>query len=543
MKSLSALLVVAFSTAALALPAQTASPDTIIVNARIFTGVPAQPWAEALSVKGERIAALGTSAGIRAQTAPTARVIDAGARLVIPGINDAHAHPGAAPPYTSLEGPPAFEQDPALDEILLRLKAAVAKAPAGGWVVGQIGARVLEDPRATRAILDPITGGHPVMLAGWHGHGSLFNTEALRRLKVAEQEPDPAGGFFVRMPDGKTITGVVHEYALFRLRQQFGRLADRERTLESYRRFGREAAALGITSVQVMATAAPIGEVFADVTEANLPIRVRVIDFPMSDPAEWKGPALRQTTGKVTASGTKWILDGTPVERLMFMREPYTDSPSIRGRLNFPIADLRGFLTRALAAGEQPMFHAVGDAAIDALLDELEATGGAKWAPLRPRLEHGDMLEPGHFDRAKRFGVVLVQNPAHFMIAPVMHARLGPRVARAEIVKTTLGAGIPFAIGSDGPMNPFLNIMFAAMNATNPAETLTIEQSLTAYTRGSAYAEFAEQQKGTLAPGMLADLAILSQDIFKVAPQDLPTTTSLLTMVGGRIVHEKQEGK
>jgi hypothetical protein len=264
----------------------------------------------------------------------------------------------------------------------------------------------------------------------------------------------------------------------------------------------------------------------------------------MSDLADWKGPSPRQTSaGTVTVSGTKWILDGTPVERLMFMREPYTDAPSTRGRLNFPVADLRQFLTRALAAGEQPMFHAVGDAAIDAVLDGLDATGGAKWAPLRPRIEHGDMLEPGHFDRANRLGVVLVQNPAHFMIAPIMHARMGPRTSRTEMVKTIVAAGIPFAIGSDGPMNPFLNMMFAAVNATNPAEALTLEQSLTAYTHGSAFAERAEEQKGTLAPGMLADLAMLSQDIFKVAQQDLPKTTSLLTMVGGRIVHEDRGAK
>jgi predicted amidohydrolase YtcJ len=221
----------------------------------------------------------------------------------------------------------------------------------------------------------------------------------------------------------------------------------------------------------------------------------------------------------------------------MYLREPYSDAPSTRGRLNFSDADVRQFLMRALKAREQPMFHAVGDAAIDMVLSALEATGGDKWAPLRPRLEHGDMFEPAHFDRAKKLGVVLVQNPSHFMVAPIVHPRIGTRAARTFVVKTAIAAGVPFAIGSDGPMNPFLNMMFAAINASNPGEVLTIEQSLSAYTRGAAFAEFGEKEKGTLAPGMLADLAILSQDIFTVAAPELPKTTSVLTLVEGRKVH------
>ena len=524
--------------AVLALHAQPAPADLAFVNARVFTGVAGAPWADALAVRGDRVIAVGTSDAIRKQTAATTRIIDAAGRLVIPGINDAHAHPGASPDYTPLGGPPAFEQDPSLDEVIARVKTAAAKAPAGGWLVGEIGARVLDDPRATREALDPITGDRPLLLGGWHGHGSLFNTAALRRLKVAEQEPDPPGGFFVRMPDGKTITGLAHEYADYILRQRFRMLADRDLQLGELRRFAGEAASFGITSLQVMSTAAPVANAAGWMDEAKLPIRVRVIDFPMTSMPGWKTPALRRASGLLTVSGTKWILDGTPIERLMFLREPYSDSPSIRGRLNFPEEDLRLFLQRALAAGEQPMFHAVGDAAIDALLAGLEATGGQKWAPLRPRIEHGDMLEPAHFDRARRLGVVLVQNPAHFMLAPLIQARVGSRMSRTMIVKTIVASGLPFAIGSDGPLNPFLNIMFAATNATNPAEALTVEQGLVAYTRGAAYAEFAEGQKGTLAPGMLADLAMLSQDIFKVAPGELPKTTSVLTLVGGTIVHE-----
>ena len=538
MKAVPGIAILALCSVALALHAQPAPADLVIMNARVFTGVTAAPWAEAIAIRADRILEVGTSDAVRKHAGSATRVIDAAGRLVVPGINDAHAHTGAAPASTPLGGPPAFEQDPTLDEVLERIKLAAATAPAGGWLVGEIGAKVLDDPRATREVLDPITGDRPLLLGSWHGHGSLLNTAALRRLKVADQEADPPGGFFVRMTDGRTITGLVHEYADYIVRRRFHLLAGREAQIKALRDFATEAASFGITSVQVMSTGAGVTDAAGWIVAAGVPIRVRLIDFPMTGMPGWKTPALKRTSGLLAVSGTKWILDGTPIERLMFLRDPYTDSPSIKGRLNFPEEDLRLFLQRALAAKEQPMFHAVGDAAIDTMLAGLEATGGEKWAPLRPRLEHGDMLEPAHVDRARRFGVVLVQNPAHFMVAPIVHARLGERAARTDMVKTIVKAGLPLALGSDGPMNPFLNMMFAAVNPTNPAEALTIEQSLVAYTRGSAFAEFAEGQKGSLATGMLADLAMLSQDIFKVPPPELPKTTSVLTIVGGRVVHE-----
>jgi hypothetical protein len=149
------------------------------------------------------------------------------------------------------------------------------------------------------------------------------------------------------------------------------------------------------------------------------------------------------------------------------------------------------------------------------------------------------MLGPEDFERARRLGAVVVQNPSHFMLGPLLNARLGTeRTSHSDVVKSIVEAGVPLAIGSDGPMNPFLNMMFAAVNQVNPAQALTVEQSLVAYTRGSAYAEFAERDRGSLAPGMLADLAVLSQDIFKIPLTDLPRTASLLTIVNGRVVHE-----
>jgi predicted amidohydrolase YtcJ len=516
-------------------------PELVILNARVWTGVAARPWAEAISIQANQIAAVGTTAEIKA-SAGNARTIDAAGRLLIPGFNDAHAHPGAMPPATRLEGPPAVEHDPTLDEVIARIKTAVPNAPAGQWIVGEIGAAVLDDPRATRATLDPLTADRPLMLEAWSGHGTIFNTAALRSLGVSETEPDPPGGFFGRMPDGRTLTGRAHEYAEYELRQRLTKMPDRAAQVKAFQAFAAEASSFGITTVQAMMTAYPAAEAAPWIGAAGLPVRMRLIDFPMTAMKDWHPPISRRPRTEsplVTVSGTKWILDGTPIERLALLRAPYADAPKTSGRQNFSGVDLREFLGRAFDAKEQPILHVAGDGAIAAALDALQDTGGPRWILLRPRLEHADMLQPADFVRAARMGATVVQNPSHFMIAPLLQQRLGAeRSAQIDQVKGAIAAGVPFAIGSDGVLNPFLNIMFAAMNPANPSQALTVEQSVTAYTRGSAAAELAERQKGTIAPGMLADVALLSQDIFKIPLDQLPRTTSVLTIVNGRIVHE-----
>jgi predicted amidohydrolase YtcJ len=533
--SMSIAVIVAAALAAAVTGQSPPAPTLVLVGGRVFTGVASQPWAEAVAIADGRITFVGSAADAKARAGAATSVIDLGGRLVIPGFNDAHWHPEVQPEGTELAGGPDPMEDPSLETVLERLRHAVAKAPPGGWIFGTFGAALLDDPRATRAALDPIAPGHRVMLQCWSGHGTLFNTAALRHLGVAESEPDPPGGFYGRVEGTRTISGLAHEYAEYRLRQRVSLEAPPEAHLEAFRRLGRQAGPLGITSVQAMVTSMPAARASALLAGVDLPIRLRLIDFTMEDPTGWTPRPRADAAG---IPGTKWVLDGTPLERLMLMRAPYADRAT-RGRANLTQDQLRRLLARARAAGHQPMVHAVGDAAIDMVLDALEATGGENWQALRPRLEHGDLLMPDQMARTKRLGVVLVQNPSHLMIPQVMAARVGrDRLARTQALKTTVAAGVPLAIGTDGPLNPFLNLMFAVTHAVNPPEALTREQAILAYTQGAALAEFREREKGTLAPGMAADLAVLSQDIFQVPAEALPATTSILTLVGGRIVHD-----
>src|SRR5246127_3132697 len=170
----------------------------------------------------------------------------------------------------------------------------------------------------------------------------------------------------------------------------------------------------------------------------------------------------------------------------------------------------------------------------------MEATGGrAVWGKRRVRMEHGDGILPDLIPRVRELGIVVVQNPTHFTLRDLMVRRYGiDRTDQLQPLRSLLDAGIPLALGSDGPNNPYLNIMLASTDPGRPREAITREQAVIAYTLTSAYAEFTEKDKGSLEPGKLADLAVLSQDIFTVPAGDLPKTESVLTMVGGKGVFD-----
>jgi predicted amidohydrolase YtcJ len=528
----------------IAAPARTA--DLIVLNGKVLAGADQAGWAEAIAIKGDRITAVGRNAEIRRVALPQARIIDAGGRLVVPGFNDAHVHLVAMPegewlPQGTGEGPPP---DPNFKEVLALVEAAAKAAPAGRWIFGTIGSTVLDDVEATRFGLDEVSPQHPVLLRAWTGHGTFFNTQAMKLLGLTDREPDPPGGFYTRLRQGgnrQTLSGFAHEYAEYRIAQKLHAMAGEAAFVEAVREQSERASRFGITSVQALVDDAQ--KAAALLAEVELPVRVRLMTFSASDPASWQ-PATSPAdpaSPMLTVSGTKWILDGTPVERLAYLRQSYADRNGWRGAPNFRLSAFDRLLSRALEAREPVLVHAVGDAALDQLFGGMQRAGSPlRWQSRRLRIEHGDLLAADLFDEAVRFGVVLVQNPSHFAL-PILRARLGAdRLARIDSVKSAVAAGVPLALGSDGPLNPFLNIMLAAQNPANPPEALTVAQAVRAYTAGSAYAEFLEKEKGAIAPGMLADIAILSQDIFESPLEQLPATTSALTIVGGRVVHGTQ---
>jgi predicted amidohydrolase YtcJ len=398
---------------------------------------------------------------------------------------------------------------------------------------------VFDDPSMRRDALDRAAPEHPVLLLGWTGHGRLLNSAAIRALDL-EARPAGFAGFTEKDEAGRA-TGLYQGYEGFRIATARTRAAEDAESLAAYQSFAKEALSYGITTVQQMGMPYSVEKSIAVLKRAAIPLRFRLIDFPLASPTALAGAPAGPLPANVTIGGVKWILDGTPEERWMAMREPFADRPDWSGRTYLEAAELRAGIEATLARGEQLVVHAVGDRALDLVIATLEAIQPPEeWRKLRPRIEHGDGLRRDLMPRVAALGAIVVQNPSHFTIADLMDRRLGRGTAvRAELQpwKSLLEAGIPIAIGSDGPLNPFLNILFAVQHPVNPAEAITVEQAVTAYTVGSARAEMREHDKGAVKAGLLADLAVLSQDIFTIPPEALPATTSELTVIGGRVVH------
>ena len=515
------------------------APDTILVNGKVFTSNPAQPWAQAIAIRGDRVIAVGDTAAIAALAGSSTRRLDAGGRTIIPGINDAHQHVSIAPPHDKLSLP----LDPTIDQIAEALRAQIRTTPGDRLITGDFGESAWGKPAFTRAWLDGIAPDHAVMLTAFTGHGTVLNSKALQLVAIDESIRNPDGGVFVRDERGR-LNGRLEEYAQYLANHRLALKTDPAEIVRIYRQFATEASAWGITSTQLLGDSLPVAEASRRIVEANIPIRMRVFRFPMreagSETMDSRPPLPPQASPLVDARGMKWILDGTPIERFGFMRTPYTDAPNDSGRLNLPQSRIDEFVGWAYGSEDPLAVHVFGDAAIEAYVAAVERGGRPEvWRQKRPRIEHGDMMAPDLIPRVKAMGMILVQNPTHFTFPEIFIQRYGAeRVAWMQPMKSILKAGIPLAIGSDGATNPFINILAASIHPTNPREAITREEAVAAYTTGAAFAEFKESEKGQLAVGMLADLVVLSADLFTVPPAEMEGIKSVLTMLGGRIVHE-----
>ena len=535
-KSLASLLVIALAALAAAC-AGTTAPDTVLVNGKVFTANAAQPWAQAIAIRGDRVVAVGDTPAISALAGANTRRLDLGGRTVVPGINDAHTHISITPPADRM----ALPFDPTIDQIADALRAQIKTTAPGRLIAGDFADQAWSNPSFTLAWLDAIAPEHPVWLTAFTGHGALLNSRALSMIGVGDPPPSIEGGVFGRDARGR-LDGRLEEYAQSYANMRLARLAEPAEVARLYRQYASEARAFGITSTQLLGDSLPAVDASKGLVAADVPMRWRYFRFPIGADGQTldsKPPLPPQPTPMIDMRGMKWILDGTPIERWGFMRQPYSDAPT-SGRLNLPASRIDQFVSWAYGTEDPLAVHAFGDAAIEAYIAAVERGGRPEvWRAKRPRIEHSDMLAPDLIPRVKAMGMLVVQNPTHFTFPEIFLARYGKeRLAWMQPMKSLLEAGIPLAIGSDGPMNPFLNIMAATTHPTNPKEALTREQAVAAYTTGSAFAEFKEKEKGQLAPGMLADLAVLSADVFTVPVSELEGIKSVLTLLGGRIVHE-----
>lgn len=517
--------------------------DMLLTNGKVFTADTARLYVEAIAIRGNKIMAVGTTAEMQKLAGPGTRKIDLGGKTVIPGINDAHDHIGhGGSPAREIKIEADIYKGPGFRQLLDSIEQVAKATPKGTLLRATVGLSILEDPTARRSAIDMVAPDNPVILQSPWGHGTIVNSAALKMLGIGEGEKDPSGGYFERDQLGK-LTGKIMEYAETNYIGRWYASTPDQFLVNAFQSYSTDAMAMGITSVQNMATALQPIQMVPIIKKAGLPMRMRVISFPgtLTNSRKQPGNSHYAKTNQLEVTGTKWVLDGTPLERGALMQEAYADRPGWRGSFNFPLETIRKIIRDALASKEQLLLHIVGDSSAGIIMDEmLKIADAATWKKKRVRFEHGDGVRQDLWERARSLGIIVVQNPTHWMFPEIMHQRLGPAEAiQYQPFKSLIGAGIPVALGSDGPNNPYLNIMFATIHANNPAEAISREQAVIAYTSGSAYAEFKEHEKGQLKPGMFADIVVLSQDIFSIPTPALPGTVSLLTIINGAIVHDR----
>ncbi|MGA8808493.1 MAG: amidohydrolase family protein [Thermoanaerobaculia bacterium] len=510
-----------------------AAPDLIIHHAKVFTSDPAHRFAEALAIQDNKIVAVGTNGEIMAMADRKTNRIDAGGRVVVPGFNDAHTHQGPRPEGFTVSP----EENAAWPLVSAALANAAEETPGDVWIYGSVSPKLLDDPAVTAQALDKVAQHRKVVLGVWTGHGTILSSEAMNALRIRDSAVDPAGGSFER-DESHHLTGKMFEYADWNAERRLADTVSDADAADQLKAYSDRALGFGITSIQNMSMF-PLTRYEKVERHAPAAIRIRMIRMPMSETASRdasEGATLPVTSRErplSIISGTKWILDGTPVEQGAAVRLPYPGTTDKMGKLNFAPDEIKAIMKEAFDSKEQTLLHVVGDRTAAAVFDAMRAVGPAEeWRKKRVRIEHGDGLHPDLIPLAKEFGVVVVLNPTHIVARPLFPK--GPYMP----VKSLLKAGVPIAIGSDGPMNPGLNLLLITTMPGNAAEAITREEAVDAYTRGSAFAEFAENEKGTIAAGKLADLAILSQDIFRVSADALPDTKSELTIVDGKIAYD-----
>ncbi len=529
------------------------APDLVILNASIHTMDDARPAAGAVAILGNRIAALGSTDEIRALAGPRTRVIDAAGKLVLPGFNDSHTHflmGGFSLASIDLRDAASPE------EMARRVKEYARDVPKGRWILGGDwdhekwpGA-----PLPTRQMIDAVTPDHPVLLRRLDGHMALANSVALKLAGITKETKDPPGGLIVRDPKTGEPTGVLKDSAA----DGMDRVVP-DKTFEEKHAAARaateHAAQVGVTSLADLSADTDVGLYQYMLERGELKTRI----YAMRSIVSWEALArtgVRAAFGsdRLRIGGLKGFADGSLGSTTALFFEPYNDAPDTRGLLFDQMLPEGAMLKRVEGAdklGLQVMIHAIGDEANARILDiyrQVAEKNGPR--DRRFRIEHAQHLRASDIPRFGRQEVIASMQPYHAADdGRWCEKRIGAERSKGTYAfRTLLDTGAVLAFGSDwtvAPLNPLLGLKAAVTRQTLdgkhpggwiPQQKLTLDEAVRAYTVGSAYAEFAEQVKGTLSPGKLADLVMLDRDLYQIDTADIDKARVVLTVMDGQIV-------
>lgn len=528
--------------------------DQVFRNGRILTRSEPDRQAQALAVAGGRVAAVGTDAELSGLVGPRTVVTDLEGGTVLPGFHDAHCH-------ILLFGLSLVEVNlrdcRSLAEVAARVGERARQLGPGRWVRGGgYNHLVLAERRhPTRWELDPVSPHNPVWLYHVSGHMGVANSLALQLAGVGPDTPDPPGGKVVRDEKGEP-TGLLLETAQDLVKRALPPYTPEE-TKAALAAAGRRMAAEGITAAQDAWAGWIAPEEFRAYQEASreglLPQRVwLMVDVERLAVREGRfdfafGLHTGFGTDRLRLGAVKIFTDGSLLGRTAALSRPYLDPPDTAGFLVKSEQTIRDQVAAAHRGGWQVALHAIGDRAVEAALDAVEAVMGPDAAGFRPRIEHAGVLRPDLIDRIRRLGAVVVTQPRFvFEFGDGYRAALGDERVRLTFPFASL-RGLHVAFSSDRPVvdgAPLLGIAAAVLERTAsgapyvPEERVTVQEAVRAYTLGAAYSAFAERELGTLEAGRWADFVVLDRDPFQVDPEELASLRVLRTVVGGQTVYE-----
>jgi len=544
------------------------SPDLIFVNGDVYTGTVTTLTkggqvaiggavelgrVQAFAVGNGKISATGSNEEIQKLKGPATKVVDLGGHFVMPAFNDAHTHLASA-------GSEKLNVDlvgvKSLDEMKQRIAAHAKQTAPGDWVLGGGWDHTLWTGQRlpTREDIDAVTTGHPAIFSRVDGHISIANSAALKAAGITAQTPDPHGGKIDHDAKGEPA-GILRETARDAVFSKVPppNAAQRRRGIELAL---ADAAQWGVTSAQD--NSAWEDFLVCEQLEKEGKLTLRISEWLPFDASLEKLKAMRAhhaaNDPMLHTAMLKGFMDGSLGSRTAAMLAPYSDDPKNSGLPRYEQEPLNQKTAERLKAGFQIGFHAIGDRAnrmaLEAFVSAMHSVPILTLPQFRFRIEHAQVVAPEDFKKFKELRVIASMQPNHLLTdMNWAESRLGAdRAKHSYAWKEFLDDGVTLAFGTDYPVEPITPFrgLYAAVTRKNeagtkeyfPEQKISIHQAIAAYTTGAAYAQFAENEKGSLRPGMLADFVVLDRDITKVPASEILKTRVLRTVVGGQTVYE-----
>jgi predicted amidohydrolase YtcJ len=540
---------------------QVATADLLFKNGNVYTANDQLPTAQAIAVKGDRIVFVGSNADAQKFAGKDTKVIDLQGKTVLPGFTDAHQHlsgVGFREMTLNLEG------STSLEDLLAKLKARVDQAKPGEWVTGRGWIETHWQPPVfpTRWDLDKVSPNNPVILGRADGHGAVANSAALKIAGVDKTTPNPFGGEISKDKKSGEPNGMLLDAAqgLVRRKEPGTSRADAERAVVLG---AKRDVSLGWTQIQDAGGSYDEVEIFKKLYAAGS-VKLRIYKAvygpgPNANRLIKDGPIVGEFQNRLTVRTIKVVSDGALGSRGAALLAPYSDAADTSGFLTVKAEDLRPMLVEALKQGIQVETHAIGDKANRFILDEYETAlksvpeSNRKVSVPRWRVEHAQIVNPVDIPRFVKLGIIPSMQPSHaigdLFFAP---SRLGiDRLKGAYAWESFIKSGVIVPGGSDAPVErgePMIEFYAAvarkdqkgfSTDGWHPEEAVTREQALKMFTIWPAYAAFEESLRGSIEPGKLADLTILSADIMKIPELDILKTQCAMTVINGEIVYEQ----